>query len=236
MMRLACAVLAILGCGATRAGGLAVPPHEAVYHATVKMIPVRATVTLEEQGPDVVLYQSRIEPRGWAGFLSKELAESSLLSVDDDGKLQPISYRKLDGIGGRNSDIRFDAAGGEMRVKYKDRESRVPWEHTTYDLLSLRLVLSNDLARDRLADCYTVVDDKGQVEEVDVRVTGRQPLDTPEGELDTVRIEYVERDNDRLYRLWLAPALDGALVRLDQFEDGKLRGRLSLVEYRRTGR
>lgn len=235
-MRHAWAVLAVLACGAARAAGLAVPPHEVVYHATVKMIPVRATVTLEEQGPDVVLYRARIEPRGWAGFLSKELAESSLLGVDEDGTLQPISYRKLDAIGGRNSDIRFDAAGGEMIVTYKDRETRVPWAQPTYDLLSLRLVLSNDLARDRLADCYRAVDDKGEIEHIDVRVTGRETLSTPEGELDTVRIEYTERDNDRLYRLWLAPALDGTLVRLDQFEDGKLRGRLSLVEYRRTGR
>jgi hypothetical protein len=36
-----------------------------------------------------------------------------------------------------------------------------------------------------------------------------------------------------MYRLWIAPDKDAALVRLEQYEEGKLRGRLNIVSYRR---
>lgn len=213
--------------------GLAVPLHEAIYHATVRRIPVRAGMRLEAQSDGLFVYRSWAEPRGVLGFIRRDMAETSLVMVDGDGGIIPVSYRRRDGVGGRDSDMRFDRGEGKVHIDYRGEQTTSDWEPGIYDLLSLRLVLAHDLARGKLQDIYRVVDDRSRVEKVDVEIAGRERLSTPLGELDTVRLEYASERRDRLYRLWIAPELDGAMVRLEQYEEGRLRGALNLVEYRR---
>jgi hypothetical protein len=120
-----------------------------------------------------------------------------------------------------------------VRIRYRGRESEVEWEPGIYDLQSLRVALSHDLLRGDLGDVYRIVDDRGRVEAVDVTVAGREPLETELGRLDTIRLEYYGERRDRLFRLWIAPDMDGALIALEQYEENRLRGRLEIVEYER---
>lgn len=212
---------------------LAVPLHEAVYHASVRGIPVRAILRLEQQDQGVYLYRSWVEPRGLLGFINREVSETSLLKLDEQNRVIPLSYRKRDDFSDRSSEMLFDPVRGEVRVRFRGEETLLDWEPGIYDLLSLRLALAHDLARDALKDIYRVVDDRSRIEEIDVVVAGRETLSTDLGELDTVRLEYRSQRRDRLFRLWIAPDMNAAMVRLEQFEAGQLRGRLNIVEYRR---
>jgi hypothetical protein len=218
---------------APSAPGLAVPLHEAIYHASVRRVPVRAGLRLEQQNEGLFTYHSWVEPRGMLGFIRRELSETSLIMLDGENGILPISYRKRDELGGRHSDMRFDHAAGKVHIDYRGEQNTVDWEPGVYDLLSLRLVIAHDLARGALQEVYGVVDDRGRVEEVDVEIAGHETLSTQLGELETVRLEYRSRRRDRLFRLWIAPEMDAALVRLEQYEGDSLRGSLSIVEYRR---
>jgi hypothetical protein len=219
--------------GATPDSGLAVPLHEAVYHGSVRRFSVRAGMQLERQGDNLYVYRSWVEPRGLLGFVRRQLTESSLVRVERNGQLTPLSYRRHDGLGGRDSDIRFDPVAGKVHIDYRDTQTTSAWEPGIFDLLTIRLVLANDLAHDALEDIYRIIDDRSRIEEVDVEVMGRETLDTPLGRLETVLLEYRSRRRDRMYRLWIAPDLHAALVRLEQHEGGELRGRLDLVSYRK---
>jgi hypothetical protein len=212
---------------------LDLPMHQAVYHATVRRIAVRATLRLEQQNGGLFLYRSWVEPRGALSFIRKEVSETSLMLLDGEGALLPISYRRRDEFGGRHSDMLFDHANQRLNIDYRGEKNEIDWEPGIYDVLSLRLVLARDIARGGLRERYRVVDDRGRVEEVDVEITGRETLATPLGNLETIRLEYSNSRRDRMYRLWLAPGMDAALVRLEQYEEGKLRGSLNLVEYQR---
>lgn len=209
------------------------PLHEAIYHATVRRIKVRAGLRLEQQGDGLYTYRSWVEPRGLLSFINRELSETSLVMLDGDGGILPLSYRRRDELNGRDSDMRFDLGENQVHIDYRGRQTSTHWEPGIYDLLSLRLVLSNDLARGKLEDVYRIVDDRARVEEVDVEIAGRETLATPLGEIDTVRLEYRSQRRDRRFRLWIAPDMDGALVRLEQYEEGSLRGALDIVSYRR---
>jgi hypothetical protein len=235
MLALAAAVLAAPAAAAevdAPSAGLAVPPHQAMYHASVRGIPVRVGLRLEQQDGEYYRYRSWAEPRGLLGFIRRELSETSLLYVED-GQVIPVSYRKRDEFGDRHSTMRFDRLAGEVHIEYRGKEQTVPWEPGIYDLLSLRVALAHDLARGQLGQVYRVVDDRGRVEEVDVTLAARETIDTPLGKLETVRLEYRNQRRDRLFRLWLAPDMDAALVALEQYEGDSLRGRLNIVEYRR---
>lgn len=218
---------------AARAPALAVPLHEAIYRASVRGIPVRAGLRLEQQGEGLFTYRSWVEPRGILSFINRELNETSLVMLDGDGGILPLSYRRRDELNGRHSDMRFDLGDRQVHINYRDRQTSTDWEPGIYDLLSLRLVLSNDLARGELRDVYRIVDDRARVEQIDVQVAGSETLSTALGDLETVRLEYRSQRRDRLFRLWIAPGMDGALVRLEQYEKGSLRGALEIVEYRR---
>jgi hypothetical protein len=228
--------VALLAAAAPALGEPALQPYRAVYHATVKMIPVRARVALEHRPDDTWVYESKIEPRGWAGFISRELKETSVVSVAEDDRIVPSSYRKRDEMGGRNSDIRFDSDAGEMEVRYKGKAHTAAWDPGIVDLMALRLVLANDLALGRLAETYRVVDDKGRIRTVSVEEKPPEVLETDVGPIETVLVEYREDRKDRFYRAWLAPGLGGMIVRLEQYEEGKLRGTLELAEHRLGGR
>lgn len=214
------------------ATGLAVPAHRAVYHASVKGIPVRLGLRLDPIEGGRWQYRSWAEPRGILGFINRELTETSVLAVVD-GRVVPISYRKRDEFGDRHSAMDFDLEAGQVHIRYRGRESEVEWEPGIYDLQSLRVALSHDLLRGKLGDVYRVVDDRGRVETVDVTIAARETLETELGRLDTVRLEYYGERRDRLFRLWIAPDMDGALVALEQYEEDRLRGRLEIVEYQR---
>lgn len=218
---------------ADAAPGLAVPLHEAIYHATVRRIKVRAGLRLEQQDDGLYTYHSWVEPRGFLSFINREITETSLLMLDGNGGVLPVSYRRHDELNGRHSDMRFDLGESQVHIDYRGRQSSTHWEPGIYDLLSLRLVLSNDLARGELKHAYRIVDDRARVEEVDVQVAGRETLSTPLGDIETLRLEYRSERRDRLFRLWIAPGMDGALIRLEQYEEGSLRGALEIVEYRR---
>jgi hypothetical protein len=212
---------------------LAVPLHEAIYHASVRRVPVRAGLRLEHQGGGLYVYRSWVEPRGMFSFIRKEISETSLVMLAGNGTILPISYRRHDDVSGRDSDMRFDHASGKLHISFRGEQTTLDWEPGVYDLLSLRLAIAHDLARDELQDVYRIVDDRSRIEEVDVQVAGRETLSTPIGDLETVRLEYRSERRDRLFKLWIAPDMNSALVRLEQFEEGQLRGRLNLVEYRR---
>jgi hypothetical protein len=212
---------------------LEVPLHEAVYHATVRRIPVRAILRLEKQNDGLFLYRSWVEPRGPLSFIRKEVSETSLVLLDADGVIQPISYRRRDEFSGRNSDMLFQHANRKLNIDYRDEQNTIDWEPGIYDVLSLRLVLVRDLARGKLKDIYRVVDDRGRIENVDVKVVGKETLSTPLGKLATIRLEYTNHRRERSYRLWIAEDMDSAMIRLEQYENGKLRGSLGIVEYRR---
>lgn len=211
---------------------LGVPLHEAIYHASVRGIPVRAGLRLEAQGGGAFVYRSWVEPRGVASFIRKEVTESSLVALGRGGELTPLSYRRRDEFSGRGSDMRFDIEKRQVHVTYRGESTITDWEPGIYDLLSLRLVLARDLAAGVLKDTYRYIDDRSRIEEVEVTVSEPELLSTALGELETVRLEYRSERRQRMYRLWIAPGLDAALVRLEQHEEGRLRGSLNIVEYR----
>ena len=214
--------------------GLLVPSHWAVYNASVRGIPVRLGLRLEPLEDGFYQYRTWAEPRGLLGFIDRELTETSILTVAN-GRVVPVSYRKRDEFGDRDSAMQFDAEAGVVRIEYRDRKSEVDWEPGIYDLQSLRVALSQDLLAGELGDVYRVVDDRGRVDTVAVTVAASEPLDTRLGRLETLRLEYYSERRDRLFRLWIAPAMDGALVALEQYEADRLRGRLEIVEYQRLG-
>ena len=213
------------------AGGLAhgagLEPFTHVYRGKISFVPVEAVFTLDRDAEGQWRFDSVSRTRGWAAWKKGEIAESSRFELTDDG-LRPLTYRKLDGFSERDRNVETRFARGEVSSLYRDDTIvHSAQDGPVYDLLSLRLALRLDLARDRLADRYQVVDGRGRLRVITIRRHGAEAISTGFGRIEAERLEYSTR-SDRRYVVWFAPELDHVLVRLEEHRDGRLRGWLTL--------
>ena len=207
-------------------------PHEVVYTGKVSVAPVRARIRLTVSDDGRWAFQSRVGTRGWMAWKKGEISETSEFLVDGN-RVASASYIKKDGFSDkdRNIETRFD--DGRVVSNYRGEEIAHLVDGPVYDLLNLRIVLMSDLAHDRLQEHYQIVDGKGRLKTLAVRRVGEEKTKTKQGEFDTVRLEY--DDDDKRFLVWIAPALDYQIVRIEQYKEGKLKVSLLLDKYSRSG-
>jgi len=211
-------------------GAVAVISYEATYKATVGLVPVWVEVSLQAGVVDTWLFHSEVRGRGWASFKKGRIVETSQLRLDG-ADLQPVRYEMRNGFSSKDRDIVTRFEGEHAVSTYRGDELHVRADRPPVDLLSLRLVLSKDLARDRLAGQYAVVDGKGRLKVIAVTDAGPEMLETGAGRFEARRLEYTS-GGDRRFVIWFDPAMGYQMVKLEQFEDDRLRGRLVLDEFR----
>lgn len=215
---------------ATEEWPAALAPYAATYKASVRLVPAWVEVRLQPEADGSMAFRSEVRGRGWASLRKGRIVENSRLRVDGD-TLRPVRYEMRNGFSKKDRNIVTRFAHDNAAVSsYRGDELPVQAEGPLVDLLSLRLMLSTDLAHDRLAQTYAVVDGKGRLKTIEVTDAGTETLETGAGEFEARRLEYVS-GQDRRFVIWLAPKLDYQMVRFEQYEDDRLRGRLVLDEF-----
>lgn len=93
---------------------------------------------------------------------------------------------------------------------------------TTLDPLNLEIQIRHDLLSSpnlQLKAAYVLGDAKG-VHPLSFTINGTEKIKTPYGELDTLKVSKVHKDNDRKTQFWLAKSLDYLPVKVVQTDDG----------------
>lgn len=198
-------------------------PFSANYTVRYDGVPFTATGTRSlRRGDDGTLrFASRIDT--W--FL--DIDESARFRVTADGEFESLAYDyDQRGVGrDKRRILDFDHAAGVLRRR-GDRERERPLAARLYDPVSWQLALRRDLARGDAApgrELHYAITDGGDAKTYRLRVAGRETVDTPAGAMETVRVERLfEAGDERATRIWLAPARDWLLVRLEHTdEDGR---------------
>lgn len=135
--------------------------------------------------------------------------------------LQPAKYHYERKGMGKNKQVSSSFDWQENLVTHKGTTSVLA--AGTLDKLSYQYQLRLDVAQ-AIADGeqnpkleYTIADqEKRKI--YNFRIAGRETLDTPLGELQTIRIDRIRQDTDRQTSLWLALDHDLILVKLKQQE------------------
>ena len=217
-------------CSSAESGSLLVP-HETVYKGKVGAAPVRARMLLEVSDDGRWIYQSRVGTRGWLAWKKGEIRETSEFFLNGDGVVS-ATYLRKDSFSDKDRDVatRFDA--GQVVSTYRGEKIVHQADGPVYDLLNLRIILMIDLARDLLPRDYQIIDGKGRLRMLSVRKSGEEKIETKQGEFEAIKLEY--DDDDKRFFVWIAPALDYQLVRIDQYKEGKLKASLVLDNYQKS--
>jgi hypothetical protein len=207
-------------------------PHETVYKGKASAAPVRVRMRLETTADDRWVYESKVGTRGWLAWKKGEIRETSEFSFADK-QIVSTAYRKKDTFSKKDRDVETHFSGDQVVSIYRGDEIVHKVVDPVFDLLNLRIKLMTDLALDSLQTNYQVVDGKGRLKKLEVRRVGEETVATKQGEYDTVRLEY--DDDDKRFVIWIAAALDYQLVRIDQYEEDRLKVSLLLDGYERSG-
>ena len=181
---------------------------------------MNATASRSLSGPDANgqwELQSQVEVK-LLGTTVTGIEERSRFAWHDDLPVS-VDYRYVQkGIGHRERGVSFDSGGQHAQWTQNDNKGELTLPTATYDSLNSVLVLRHQLQGGG-TEFIVPVADKSEISSQRYQTLGNEQLKTPAGTFATVHLRRVrDGDSKRTTDLWLAPALDHALVKLMQVE------------------
>ncbi|WP_218312189.1 DUF3108 domain-containing protein [Alteromonas antoniana] len=165
-------------------------------------------------------------------FLSDKRYEHSIFTVED-GKLVPSQYYySRSGTGPDDKlNVTFGKNGSDsVQVESEDENYSLEWDNEI-DNQIYRIDLPRKLASGESTTDYYFINYRGQKRHYGIEVVGKEKLNLPYGQLDTIKVKLVRDSKTRETFAWFAPELDYNLVRLQQFKDGDEQGDIKLRSY-----
>ena len=163
------------------------------------------------------LLQSKVEIK-LLGATITSIEEQSRFAWQD-GLPKSISYRfEQKGAGKRQRSLTFNADGTRAAFKVNSEQGELQVPLPGFDTLNSQLAIRHQL-EEGSEEISLNVADKGEVNVQHYKVVGTESVKTPAGDFDAIHLHRVrEGDSKRQTDLWLAPALDHAMVKLVQLE------------------
>lgn len=191
-------------------------PYRTVYKTTARglSIKLRRDLTIDREG------HCRLTSEG--SLLVVGLSEVSRFSLKE-GRVQPHSYiYQGTGLISRRREVHFTPGSSVIRSLYKDEWYALPDVGHTLDRMSqqeqMRLnLLGQDSAPEEMV--FTVADGR-KVKDYTLALMGKEQLQTPMGEVDTLLYERQRDTDERLSQLWVAPDWDYLVVKTLHIEEG----------------
>lgn len=228
MKRFALALL--LACGAAAAAEPQLPLVKLHYRVEWSSMTIgEASFRLTRTGTDCYRYESQTTPTLLVRMIYGSPSERSDFCVQD-GRVAARHFEfhnphtesdsfTLD-FDGRTHSVRDSQ--GRTRSIGDDPQDRLGLQQA----VRLWLLQNKDKADPGTA-AFTLVD-QNHARSYQVRVTGREPVDTPAGRFDTLVVQRVN-DKKKSSTFWIAPAKGYMPVKVEQSRDGKLELRMVLA-------
>ena len=191
-------------------------PFTAVYKANYSGLGIKATRRLE-QLPNGEMKLSFV-----AKSFIASIEETSRFRWLESGQLQPqqYGYHRTGLSRDRHAELTFDWNKHTVTNDVQNKPWTMDLPEWALDKLSYQLQLRVDLNNQRTDMHYTVADG-GKLKTYRFEILGEEVLDTPLGQLNTVKVKRIRNHQKRETLLWLARDWDHLLVRVQQKEKGK---------------
>lgn len=201
-------LFAIPGMGATPI------PFTVNYDASYRGISAQATISLAQQDDGIFLAHSEIKVK-FLGVTATSINERSWFEwVEDAPRPQHYEYIQS-GIGGRERSIDFDWQQNLASTNVDGNLNEVILSGETLDELSMYNHIRNAISKGE-QEIYFDVIDRDHVEQYHYRVLGEEEVATDVGTFDTVKVEKIRENSERVTQLWFAPEQNMLLIKLFQ--------------------
>jgi uncharacterized protein DUF3108 len=198
-----------------------VQPFNAQFTAEWKNITVASSDLALRRGPspDQWIYTWRISARGIFRIVySDDVMQTSWFGMNGT-HVRPMRYEASEGSAAVKLD--FDWETHRARGTSESKPIDIGIQDGTQDVLSIQIEVMQDLRNGTLPSRFPIVD-KDEVKEFLYTREGTARLRTALGVLDTVVVASQREGNNRVLRMWFAPALGFTPVQAERSRDGKL--------------
>lgn len=164
------------------------------------------------------------------GIIGSVEARAKGIFQDDD--LRPHTFKqKIKGIKQSRTDMDFNWQQNILAVSKDEESETLPLKERVVDPLSLHLLVMWDMQQDQVPRQYTLVSGV-RLKDYRVKMEGEETLQTPLGDLRTLRVrsDRVKAGSDRVTKLWLAPELNYLPVQMVHENGGEETMRMLLEE------
>lgn len=201
---------------------LVLKPFSAAFSVKRNFIPLgelELKFTLSDTGD--YSYHAHTMPGMLTGLFSgDEILEEShgRLSGDD---IRPLRYHYRDEGGeAENTALAFDWDALEVHTSSGGITWSQPIAPGTQDKLSQQLLVRLDLAQGKKEMAYQVADG-GKIKQYRFQVEGKDPIETPYGRLDCLRVKRSKASRAPDYTIWFAPELNYLPVKIERQRSGR---------------
>ena len=231
-----CIILGSLLISATAASAQPVPLFSATYKVSYSVLRGEMTLELRRDEDSTYIYETSLSPRGIVTMLRRgSIVETTSLEIED-GELRPIDYRSTDTIADptRHTVYRFDTPPGRVTGVYKERAVDEPMQPNGHNRISAHVAVM--LAMNTGASMTGIaVFDRARWRDFKFEVLPGQLVKTKLGDFETTEIRYSSEKKNKSWSLYCSEALDYAPVMIIYREDGDIKSKAQLVEYRSLG-
>ncbi len=205
----------------SQTGAVSLAPFFAHYTADWRNINVGTSdLELKLDGePGRYVYTWTMTARGVFRLMyANDVVQKSWLAIEN-GHVRPLQYRAGDGTSTVVLDFDWDAlhARGVAETKPVDLEL----DTATQDIMSIQVEVMLDLKNGRLPPSFRIIDHTA-AKEFAYSEEGTERIRTALGWQDTVVVASQRRGNDRVLRMWFAPALGYVPVQAERTRGGTL--------------
>jgi hypothetical protein len=208
---------------------LPLPSFEARFKVYGKGVPVgEAVMRFNDEGNGRYSMHSDVTPSGVVSMFTSQEIHERVYGRFQDGRLQPLNYQQQrKGRKARTVQINFDWQEGTAVGDKNGERTTMDVTPGMVDPLSLYLLAILDLKQGNNVTEYTIVTDD-RLKRYQVRRRGEETVQTPLGNLKTIRYSRQRVGKDEMVDLWFAPTLDYLPVQIAQSKRGSEQARMTL--------
>lgn len=191
-----------------------------VYRSGIKIARTHRTFARQQDGR--LLYRSETNVAGIASMFRKDRIIEQSIWQYVDGKVVPgkYLYEHTGTSRNRNVIIEFDWDKNQITNSINGEPWHMPASEGIQDKLLYQYSIMLDMQAGKSSLRYTIAD--GGKEKIYLfEKLGEEILETPLGNLKTIKMKRFRTDSDRISVFWSAPELGYLPVKLENLDDGE---------------
>lgn len=207
---------------------LAAEQEPPLFNATYKLFSSGLEIaqmdrSMHRQGPYEYIYSSNTDTVGLVALFHKDhiVEESHWKLVDNQVRPLDYSYIRSRGKKDRRINVQFDWDKKIINNVINDRQLQMPLETGMLDKLLYQYALMRDLMNNQAEIGYDVTDG-GKMKKYNFARLEEEIVQTPLGDLQTLKLQKVRHGDNSKLVIWSAPALRFLPVKVESTdEDGR---------------
>jgi hypothetical protein len=212
------------------------PEFTAIYDVRVNGIPIaEASFSLHQLDNGDFVYQQKSASVGIASLFGKKVSTATSRWRFTSNRIQALEYQSSNKDGDADDNLHLIFNWETAHVK--NVSTADPWQtkmpEGTLDKLVMQLALLLEL-RDGSTEFQYQVAHQGRIKQYRFKQTGKEIIELPMGEYDTLVVERMDNDRDKT-KIWSVPELNYFPVRYRKHKQNGVKLELSLRQVKFVG-